>query len=156
LLESWIQGGKYPHKPELHLSQANRELCVGATSLNNIDNFEGCRTTPLIEHYDTAIVDSGCTGIFLLINAPCQNKVKYQNPLIVSLPNGDTMYSTHTASLDIPELSQAASIAHVFPDIADNHLLSIGQLCNEGYYVTFRIDAVIAYTSTGNAIFTVK
>jgi hypothetical protein len=64
----------------------------------------------------------------LLINAPFQKKVKSQNPLRVCLPNGDTMDSTHTASLDIPELSQAASIAHVFPGMVNNYLLSVGQL----------------------------
>jgi hypothetical protein len=78
--------------------------------------------------------------------------VKYQNPLRVRLPNGDTMDSTHTASLDIPELSKVASIAHVFPGMANNSLLSVGQLCNEVYYVTFRIDAVTIYSSTGKSI----
>jgi hypothetical protein len=72
--------------------------------------------------------------------------------LRVSLPNGDTMDSTHTASLDIPELSQAASIAHVFPGMANHSLFWVGQLWNEGYYVTFRIDGVIIYSSTEKAI----
>jgi hypothetical protein len=42
-------------------SQANKELCVGATSLNNSEKFEDFRTPPLLEHHETAIVDSGCT-----------------------------------------------------------------------------------------------
>jgi hypothetical protein len=125
---------------------------VEVTSLNNSEKFEDCRNPPLCEHHETAIVDSGFTGHFLLINAPCQKKIKYQNPLRVRLPNGDTIDSTHTTSLDIPELSQAASIAHVFPGMANHSLLSVGQLCNEGYYVTFRIDAVTIYKSTGKAI----
>jgi hypothetical protein len=68
------------------------------------------------------------------------------------LPNDDTMDSTHTASLDIPELSQAPSIAHVFPGMENHSLLSVGQLCNEGYYVTFRIDGVALYNSPEKAI----
>jgi hypothetical protein len=72
--------------------------------------------------------------------------------LRVRLPNGDTMDSTHTASLDIPELSKAASIAHVFPGMANPSFLSVGKLCNEGYYVTFRIDAVTIYSATGKSI----
>jgi hypothetical protein len=91
-------------------------------------------------------------GNFLLINSPCQNKVESQNHLRVSLPNGDTMDSTHTASLDMPELSQAASIPHVFPGMTHHSLISVGQLCNEGYYVTFRIDAVTMYNFTEKAI----
>jgi hypothetical protein len=97
-------------------------------------------------------VDYGCTGQFLLVNAPCQKKVKFQNPLRVRLPNGDTMDSTHTASLYIPELNKAASIVHVLTGMASHSLLSVGHLCNEGYYVTFRIDGVTIYSSAGKSI----
>jgi hypothetical protein len=55
------------------------------------------------------------------------------------------MESTHTASIDIPELSRAASIAHVSPVMANHSLLSVGKLCNEGYSVTFKIVAVTIY-----------
>jgi hypothetical protein len=44
------------------------------------------------------------------------------------------MESSHTAELDIPELNAAASKAHVSPGMA----LSVGQLCDEGYIVTFK------------------
>jgi hypothetical protein len=95
-------------------------------------------TPPLLKPHETAIVDSGCTDHFLLVNAPCLNKVKYQNPLTVRLPNGATMDSSHTSALDIPELNAAASIAHVFPGMENHSLLSAGQLCNEGYKVSFK------------------
>jgi hypothetical protein len=36
--------------------------------------------------------------------------------------------------------------------MVNNYLLSLGQLCNEGYYVTFRIDAVIIYSTAGKSI----
>jgi hypothetical protein len=93
---------------------------------------------PLLEPHETAIVDSGCTGHFLLVNAPCLNEVKSQTPLTVRLPNGATMESSHTSELNIPELNAAASIAHVFPGMDNHSLLSAGQLCNEGYIVTFK------------------
>jgi hypothetical protein len=48
------------------------------------------------------------------------------------------MESSHTAAVDIPELNTATSIAHVFPGMANHSLLSVGQLCNEGYTVTFK------------------
>jgi hypothetical protein len=83
-------------------------------------------------------VDSGCTGHFLLVNAPCLNKVKCRTPLTVRLPNGATMESSHTAELDIPKLNAAASTAHVLPGMANHYLLSVGQLCDEGYIVTFK------------------
>jgi hypothetical protein len=62
------------------------------------------------------------------------------------------MDSSHTAALDITELSEAASVAHVFPEMANNSLLSVGQLCNEGYYVTFKLDGVTIFNSKGHAI----
>jgi hypothetical protein len=74
----------------------------------------------------------------MLVNAPCLNKIKSQNPLIVGLPNGATMESSHTAALNTPELNKAASIAHVLPGIEKHSFLSVGQLCKEGYTVTFR------------------
>jgi hypothetical protein len=52
------------------------------------------------------------------------------------------MESSHTAELNIPELNTAASIAHVFPGMANHSLISVGQLCNEGYIVTFRNTSV--------------
>jgi hypothetical protein len=59
------------------------------------------------------------------------------------------MESTHTSALYIPELNKAASIAHVFPGMANHSLLSVGQLCNEGYTVTFRIESVIIHNLQG-------
>jgi hypothetical protein len=87
-------------------------------------------------------VDSGCTGHFLLVNASCLNKVKSWTPLTVRIPNGATLESSRNADLDISELNNAASKAHVFPGMANHSLLSVGQLCYEGYTVTFRRDTV--------------
>jgi hypothetical protein len=48
------------------------------------------------------------------------------------------MESSHTAALNIPEINAAASKAHVYPGMANHSLLSVGQLCNEGYIITFK------------------
>jgi hypothetical protein len=92
-------------------------------------------------------VDSGCTIYYLLVNAPCLNKVKSQTPLTVRLPNGATMESSHTAELDIPELNAAASKAHVVPGMSNHSLLSVGPLCDEGYIVTFKNASVTVCNS---------
>jgi hypothetical protein len=99
-------------------------------------------------------VDSGCTGNFLLVTAPCLNKVKSRNPLTVRLPNGATMESSHTADLDIPGLNAAASKAHVFPGMENYSLLSVGQLCDEGYIVTFQRDTVTICNSENSKLLT--
>jgi hypothetical protein len=120
---------------------------LGATSKYNSETFDDCRTPPLLKNNETALVDSGCTGHFLLSNATCLNKKVTRNPLKVRLPNGKTMESTHTAFWDIPELSKAASSAHIFPAMKNNSLLSVGQLWNEGYLVLFSISEVIILDS---------
>jgi hypothetical protein len=57
------------------------------------------------------------------------------------------MESSHTADLDIPELNAAASKSHVSPGMANHSLLSVGQLCDEGYIVTFKQDTVTIFNS---------
>jgi hypothetical protein len=133
-------------------SQANRELCARAATLNNNATFEVCRTPPLLKQHETAIVDSGCTGHFILVNAPCLNKDKSQTPLTVRLPNGDTMESSQTDELDIPELNDAASKAHFFPGMATHSSLSAGQLCDKGYIVTSKQDTVTICDSGNSQI----
>jgi hypothetical protein len=71
---------------------------------------------------------------------------------MVRLPNGATMESSHTAELDIPELNAAASKANFFPVMANHSLLSVGQLCNEGYIVTFKQAAVTICDSENSQI----
>jgi hypothetical protein len=48
------------------------------------------------------------------------------------------MESSRTAELEIPKLNATASKAHFPPGIANHSLLSVGQLCDEGYIVTFK------------------
>jgi hypothetical protein len=55
------------------------------------------------------------------------------------------MESSHTAALDIPELNKSASISYVFPGVANHSLLYVGQLCNEGYTVTFKNTSVTIF-----------
>jgi hypothetical protein len=97
-------------------------------------------------------MDSGCTGYFLLVNVPCLNKIKSQTPLTVRLPNGATMESSHTAELDTPKLNAAASKAHVFPGMASHSFLSVGQLLDEGYMITFKNASVTVCNSQKSQI----
>jgi hypothetical protein len=52
------------------------------------------------------------------------------------------MKSTHTATLDIPQLSKVAKAAHVFPAMENKSLLSVGQLCDEVYSVLLNTNGV--------------
>jgi hypothetical protein len=62
------------------------------------------------------------------------------------------MESSHTDELAIPELNAAASNAHVFPGMDNHSLLSVGQLCDEGYIVTFKQDTVTICDSGNSQI----
>jgi hypothetical protein len=62
------------------------------------------------------------------------------------------MESSHTADLDIPELNAAASKVHVLPGMANHSLLSVGQLCDEGYRVTFQRDTVTICNSESSKL----
>jgi hypothetical protein len=55
----------------------------------------------------------------------------------VRLPNGDTLTSTHTVTLNMLSLPQAARLTHILPGLAQNSLLSVGQMCDSGCSVTF-------------------
>jgi hypothetical protein len=80
-----------------------------------------------------------------------------QSPISNSLdgapPNITTMESSHTADLDIPELNSSASKAYTSPGMANHSLLSVGQLCDEGYIVTFKQDTVTICDSANSQIF---
>jgi hypothetical protein len=60
------------------------------------------------------------------------------------------MESSHTADLNIPEFNAAASKAHVFPGMANQYLLSVRHLCDEGYIVTFKQD-IVTICNSGNS-----
>jgi hypothetical protein len=62
------------------------------------------------------------------------------------------MDSTHTASLEIPELSATDAVEHVFPFLSNNSLLSVGKLCNEGYSITFTTDKITIFNKIGKEI----
>jgi hypothetical protein len=62
------------------------------------------------------------------------------------------MESSHTAELDIPELNAAASKTHFSPGMSNHYLLSVGQLCNEGYIVTFKHASVTICNSQKSQI----
>jgi hypothetical protein len=62
------------------------------------------------------------------------------------------MESSHTADLDIPKLNAAESKAHVFPGMTNHSLLSGGQLCDEGYIVTFQEDKVTICNSDNSKL----
>ena len=93
-----------------------------------------------------AILDSGATNHFLTTNAPATNIIPATVPLIARLPNDDKVQSTHTCTLDLPNLPPSARAAHIIPELASHALLSIITMCNAGCTITFtKINCTITY-----------
>ena len=76
--------------------------------------------------------------------APKSSVSPSNNPLRVVLPNGDTVQSTHTCTLALPQLPAKARCGHIIPGLAAYSLLSVVKLCDAGCDVTFtKIDCMV-------------
>jgi hypothetical protein len=111
--------------------------------------------TPSPPSQSTALLDSGCTAHFLLAKAKFTNKLLVATPLEACLPNGGTIASTHTATLNLPSLPHTARQAHILPGLARHSLLYVGQMCDSGCAVTFTATKVVL-TSGESTILTGK
>jgi hypothetical protein len=93
-----------------------------------------------------AILDSGAISHFLTTNALATNIVLAAVPLIARLPNGDKVQSTHTCTLNLPDLPAGAQATHIIPGLASLLLLSVVTMYNTGCMVTFtKINCTISY-----------
>ena len=108
---------------------------------------------PAHNHPPILLADSGTTSHFATLDLPVLNKRISKNPIAITNPNGEVMYSTHEGELDIPGLPYEARKCHIVPDLACHSLLSIGQLCSAGCRVLFDTDFVTVYKN-GKTILT--
>ena len=87
-----------------------------------------------------AIANTGATGNYvdpITPPPPHTNKQTAINPIVVAMPNSNTVVSTYTRELILPSLPEAARQAHIFPHLPAGALLSIGQLCDAGCAAEF-------------------
>ena len=84
-----------------------------------------------------AILYSGATSHFLVTMTPKSSASPAANSLRVSLPNGDTVQSTHTCTLALPQLPAKARFGNIIRGLAAYSLLSVVKLCDAGCQVTF-------------------
>ena len=86
---------------------------------------------------DDAIADAGATGHFVVPGAPVLDIKPATKPLIINLPDGETIRSTHTCRLNLPWLPEEATEAHIVPGLAHTSLMSIKVLCDAGCEVIY-------------------
>ena len=86
---------------------------------------------------DWSILDSGATSHFLVTAASITNITPASNPLTVKLPDGACVSSTHTCTLNLPQLPTRAREGHIVPGLASHSLMSVVKIFNAGCEVTF-------------------
>jgi hypothetical protein len=111
--------------------------------------------TPSPPSQSTALLDSVCTEHFILANAKFTNKLLAETHLEVCLPNGSTIATTHTATLNLLALPHSARQAHILPGLAQHSLLSVGQMCDNGCAIKFTATKVTV-TNAASTILTGK
>ena len=94
----------------------------------------------------TAIADTAATGHYITQSCPVVDKRSTNYGVNVTLPDGNSINSTHTALLQLPsQLPVNARTAHIFPDLKSGSLISIGQLCDHDCTAMFDAKQVKIY-----------
>ena len=99
-----------------------------------------------------AAVDSGCSAHTIRQDAHVASKTPLTVPKICGTPTGHTMSSNMSAILDIPNMPQQAKLAHIYPNLRYRSLISVGQLCDAGYEVTFDKNTVSVVNQNTHAV----
>jgi hypothetical protein len=100
----------------------------------------------LVSNNCPAVIDTGCSATYITCTTPHIHREVAYPSVKVTLPNGETMQSSHTAQLQLhPSLPDIACRAHIFLSLTCS-LISVGQLCDSGCTATFTANGVaIAY-----------
>ena len=68
------------------------------------------------------------------------------NPVLVTIPDGTQVRSTHVCTLRLPQVPEKGRFGHVLPGLSRHSLVSVVRLCNAGCEVTFtKIECIVKY-----------
>jgi hypothetical protein len=113
-------------KPTIRQQGANET--AGNNGINHITSFV---------RFPCTIVNSSTTSHYLMLDSTCVNKQPSAQPISVTLPNRDSIVSTHEAHLPFPHLPHQAINAHIFPALHSHALLSVSTFCDAGCMAEF-------------------
>jgi hypothetical protein len=105
------------------------------SSCNSSTTTEECVNITL--GTDNGVADTGATGHFMLPNVKLRDEKVSENPLNITMPDGETIHSTHEGYLPFDDLPEEATLAHKVPGLAHSSLISIKVLCDHGCYAVF-------------------
>ena len=83
-----------------------------------------------------AIADTGAISIFIMDRVEVENRKITKKPLIINLPDGRKVKSTHRCNINIPGLPCTLT-GHIVPTLAVASLIGIRPLCKAGCKVIF-------------------
>ena len=98
---------------------------------------------------NSVIAYLGTTGHYLTSTTQCVDKQVALSPLPIHTPNGEIIYSTHTALLPNQYLPLEARRCHIFSGL-NKAFVSIGVLCNHGCIAHFDENKVSITNKTTN------
>ena len=111
----------------------------------------------LVEETDVdelAVADTGITGNYMTLDAPCDNNKISVSPLPIRMPNREIITSTHTVLISKTNLPIEAWNVHIFPGL-NKALLSIVTFCNHGCQAV-SIDKKLLILNKGNGEIMIK
>lgn len=101
---------------------------------------------------DTAIVDTGASGIFCMPGSLVKNINKEASKINARTASGEPCESSATCDLDKPEIPPHIPVnGHIMPTFTHN-LVGIGTFCDKDCSVTYAKKDVIIYDLAGNPI----
>ena len=126
--------------------KSNNILSGGEYCNRILDNNKLNQTTIYIplktEESTDAIVDSGTTTHCLCTDSPCKLEIQTRNGLKVTQPDGTKIQATAECEFDMENIPKNARKSHKCSMLARNSLISVRQLCDAGFEVTFYHDKV--------------
>ena len=72
-------------------------------------------------------------------DAPCTNIKQYKHGIGMTQPDRKTMTTTYTSLIDLSHLPMIVRKVHIFPDLSNKTLLSLGHLCDNGYSIQLTV-----------------
>jgi hypothetical protein len=106
----------------------------------------------------TGVLDSGSSATFLSPNmtesdAPIRNIRKSENPLLVEMPDGEALRTSHECNMIIQDMPEAGTHVHILPGLKSGNLYSLATFCDAGCEASFTSSGVMI-THGGKTILT--
>eukprot|EP00804_Cyclotella_cryptica_P003921 CCRYP_016106-RA/>CCRYP_016106-RA protein AED:0.11 eAED:0.25 QI:0/0/0/1/0.2/0.16/6/0/1395 len=130
------------NKAEGHKDTATRANTMGGSMVN--------KGSPLLQS-DMAIADTGASGHYFLPEAPLTNINAHAPRTTIRTATGQPLYSTGTATLNLPTIPPVTQHGHIVPGLTHN-LISIGTLCDAGCTALFTANALTVTDAAGTTI----